>query len=124
MSRTSALLVTQVDSKPFGIIDLGPNAEMYFRQRQVIEIYTVDQRPPDFRSDSSYRGSQSEVHPFRGTYMLGLGSTELLTICSLRKDTEDLLVDYFGQFARGDHDAVLKLRVGSPVLSILGYLRR
>lgn len=119
---TSALLVTHADSKPFGIIELGPDAELYFRQRQVIEIYTVSQRPPDFRSD--FRPTESEGHLFRGTYVIGLGSTELLTICSLRKDTEDLLVDYFGRFASGDHDAILKLRTGSPVLSILCYLRR
>lgn len=120
-----ALLVTREQKRPIGIIDIGHQAEEYFRMCQTIEIHTATPVEPLFRDDQNYRAKVSEGHPFVGSYIRGLGDTELLLmIFSLRNDTEKLLVEYFSRFASGDHDAILSLKINSPIVSILGYLRR
>lgn len=120
-----ALLVTREQKRPIGIVDVGPQAEDRFRMCQTIEIHTAVQSDPAYReADASLRLGMSETHPFVGSYMRDLGETELLTIFSLRSDTEKLLSEYFGKFASGDHSAIVGLKINTPIFSILGYLRR
>ena len=121
-----ALLVTKEYRRPIGIIDIGPQVQSYFKGMQLMEIYTYE--PPSVRfaqlSDTDPMPAMSKVHFLEATYMHGLGPDPLLTIHALNQNTENLLVDYFGAFSGGNHDAILEIAGSSPVVSILGYLRR